>query len=84
MNNVAILVTFRVFDTIFTDVRKAKELLNGWEHKEKIYTRYMVFETNDINLHELKNGVQAEELRGCYFYNNIEDARQSQLEWDEL
>ena len=36
--NVAILTTFRVFDTIFTDVREARELLKGWEHKEKIYT----------------------------------------------
>ena len=80
--NVAILTTFRVFDTIFTDVREARELLKGWEHKEKIYTMYMVIESDDIDLHEFKKGIQAEEIRGVEFYKNIEDARECQENWD--
>lgn len=83
-NNVGILVTFRVFDTIFTDVREAKELIKGWEHKEKVTTNYMVFDTNDIELKDFKKGIQVEELRGCYFYKRVEDARRIMEEWDEL
>jgi hypothetical protein len=70
MNKVIVRKMYRVFDELHANEASAKEVLKGWEHKEKVSKVFAVGYENELNKELVTD------LRGIYLAKTLKEAQE--------